>query len=168
VSLDLSDLSAGARDAASDAKLHCVAQPAARVDGTAFRVLNMSYTIHWSRFGVNKKFSGHVTTKELLKSLTEVQSHPDYESYKFAITDFLEVESIDFVEREMLMYGAHAVGGGYLNAQLVIGIVVTNTDIIDVLKSRYEKIVKYPVGYFSSLDDCNAWILEKTGVTVRF
>jgi hypothetical protein len=99
---------------------------------------------------------------ELLQSLSKVQCHPNYGSFEFTITDFLEAESIEFNESDMMLYGAHAIGGEFVNRKLVVGIVVTDPEVIALLKLRYEPLVHYSVGYFPTLKECKSWIEEKS------
>jgi hypothetical protein len=124
--------------------------------------------MQWHQYGVYKKFSGNVTMPELLKSLTDVQRHSDYNSFRFTITDFLDAKSIDFNESDIKMYGAHVIAGQFTNHRLAIGIVVTNSDVINILKTRYERLVDYEVRYFPTLEECESWILHKTQTTVQF
>jgi hypothetical protein len=105
---------------------------------------------------------------ELLGSLSRVQSHENYDTFRFTITDFLDAKNIEFSEPEMLMYGAQVIGGGCINRKLVVGVVATDPDVINLLKSRYEPLVHYLVGYFPTLKECESWILEKTGTVVQF
>lgn len=128
----------------------------------------MTYELKWHPYGAYKKFSGVVSMQELLRSLSEVQSHPNYDTFRFTITDFVGAQKIEFNESEMLQYGAQVIGGGYVNNKLAVGIVVTDPEVIELLKSRYEPLVRYQVAYFSSLSDCERWVSEKTASTVSF
>jgi hypothetical protein len=105
---------------------------------------------------------------ELLRSLADVQCHPNYAQFQFTITDFLDVEKIYFKESDVMMYGAHVIGGEYTNPGLAIGIVVTDPAIIHLLKSRYQRLVHYQVAYFATLEECGKWILEQTGTALEF
>ncbi len=128
----------------------------------------MPYTVQWPKRGAYKKFSGNVTMAELLNSLSEVQCNPDYGNFEFSITDFLEVENVALNEADVTTYVARAIGGEFTNDKLAIGIVVTDPDIISLLKTRYQPLVAYPVGYFSTLEECGKWILKRTGRIVEF
>jgi hypothetical protein len=132
------------------------------LDGSA-----VTYSVQWPTFGAYKKFSGIVTMPELLGSLALVHSHPDFDNFKFTITDFLDVESIDFKESDMSLYGAQVIAGQVSNRELAIGIVVTDPAIIHLLKTRYERLVRYPVGYFATLEECSKWVSDKAGVSVE-
>ena len=105
---------------------------------------------------------------ELFQSLCQVQSHIDYDTFRFTITDFLEAEKMAFNESELTLYGAQAIGGGFVNARLTVGIVTRDPDLLDLLKTRYEPLVSYCVGYFPTLKECQKWIEEKTATTVQF
>lgn len=122
----------------------------------------MAYEIEWLDGGVCKVFTGAVTMAELLGSLSDVQRNPLYGSLKYTITDFRRVEKIYFSEREMMQYGAHVVAGSVRNKDLVIGIVTTDPALIGILKERYEHLVRYPVAYFATVEECSKWILKMT------
>jgi hypothetical protein len=127
----------------------------------------MAYFVQWPKQGAYKKFSGNVPMSELLDSLSIVQCNPNYDTFKFTITDFLDVEKIDFNEADVTLYGARVIGGEMTNSRLVVGIVVTNPEIIHMLKTRYERLVGYSIGYFANLEDCTKWIKVKTGTDVE-
>jgi hypothetical protein len=128
----------------------------------------MPYIVKRTERGAYRKFSGIVSMDELLGSLSKVQCDPNYARFMFSVVDFLDVEKIDFDNTKMQHYGAQVIGGQYTNPSLVIGIVVTDPDTIAVLKTRYEPLVQYPVGYFSTLQECQQWIEEKTGTSIKF
>jgi hypothetical protein len=128
----------------------------------------MPYTVTWPQRGAYKKFSGKVSMDELLESLSIVQCHPDFDTLRFSITDFLDVEGFEFKERDILLYGANVIGGQMNNPRLVIGIVATHPDILALLKTRYEPIVRYPVGYYPTREACAQWVEEMTGIAVIF
>lgn len=128
----------------------------------------MSCTIQWHRDGAYKKFDGNITMAELLRSLSQVQNHRDFDTFKFTITDFLDASNIEFSESEMMLYGANVIGGEFNNKRLAVGIVVTDPEVIHLLKTRYQPLVNYSVGYFPTLKECESWILETTGLSVQF
>lgn len=124
----------------------------------------MSYTIEWHEYGAIKKHEGFVSMRELLESLAKVQRRADFKSFRFSITDFSQVQRIEFNETEMLTYGAHVIGGQFANRQLHIGIVTTDPAVIEVLKRRYQPMVKYPVRYFDTLEECKHWVAQEANV----
>ena len=128
----------------------------------------MPYTVQWPKRGAYKKFSGNVTMSELLNSLSDVQCNPNYDTFEFSITDFLEVDNIALNEADVTTYVARAIGGEFTNDKLAVGIVVTDPKMISLLKTRYQPLVAYQVGYFSTLEACSEWVLEKTGTKVEF
>jgi hypothetical protein len=128
----------------------------------------MPYTITWPDRGTYKKFSGHVTMAELLKSLSQVQCHPEFNRFKFSVTDFLEMEKFEFKEGDDKLYAAYVMGGEYTNSKLAVGIVATDSTILGLLKTRYEPLTKYPVSYFSTLEECEKWVQKLTGTAVQF
>ena len=127
----------------------------------------MPYTVQTTKHGPYRKFSGHVTMNELLASLTEVQSDPDFDSFKFSIVDFLDVKTYDLTDFDLLKYRAQVRGGEYLNSEMISGIVVTDPKLIELLKTRYEAFTKYRVGYFPTLEACKKWVEEVTGKAVQ-
>lgn len=126
----------------------------------------MAYSVQFSNYGAYRKFSGHVTMAELLRSLVEVQSHTDFDSFKYSIVDFLDVNSFELDEFDSLVYLAQGKGGEYLNPRLASGLVVTDPAIIELLKTRYLTFTRYKVELFSTLEACTSWIEKTTGKTV--
>jgi len=128
----------------------------------------VSYSIQWHPHGAYKKFDGAIKMAELLESLTRVQCHPDYDKFQFTITDFLDAKYLGFSESELMLYGAHVLGGEYVNKKLLVGIVATDPEILHLLRNSYEPLVRYLVGYFSTVNACESWVSEKTGIAVEF
>ncbi len=104
---------------------------------------------------------------ELLTSLSEVQSAPGFDTFKFSIVDFLEVKTYDLTDFDLLKYRAQVRGGEYLNSEMVSGIVVTDPAVLEILKTRYEAFTNYRVGYFPTLESCKQWVEEITGKAVQ-
>jgi hypothetical protein len=126
----------------------------------------MAYTVQITKYGAYRKFSGHITVGELLRSLIEVQSHPEFDSFKYSIVDFLNVETFELVEFDALVYRAQGRGGEFLNSQIVSGLVVTDPTIIELLKTRYIAFTIYKVEFFSALDACKNWVEKTLGKAV--
>jgi hypothetical protein len=59
-------------------------------------------------------------------------------------------------------------GGEYTNSKLAIGIIATDPVILRLLETRCEPHTKYPVSYFSTLEECNEWVKQLTGTAVQF
>jgi len=128
----------------------------------------MSYVIQWSKQGAYKKFSGEMTLDELLSSLSEVQCHPDFDVFKYSITDFLDVTNYESFDAYDKLYVAWVKGGEYVNPSLQVGIVVDDSLIIELLKARYEPYTKYAVRYFLTRDECRTWVEKSIGSAAPF
>jgi hypothetical protein len=49
----------------------------------------LAYAIAWEAAGVRKRFSGHVTDEEPMRSVVEVESDPRFDDLRYVVNDFL-------------------------------------------------------------------------------
>lgn len=119
----------------------------------------MAYEILWETGGVNKHFHGHVTDDELIQSLVQVESDPRFDSIRYVINDFLQVEDFTVSEDGVLMASAIDRGAAQSNPHIRIAVVATDTQVHALAKLYAASPVNaYPTEVF--LNDCEArrWI----------
>jgi hypothetical protein len=126
----------------------------------------MSYQIKWLTRGAYKSFSGHITAGEFFSGIAAIQNHPDYNSFKFSINNFLEVADYEITREDVVNYVALGLGAKVSNPNLVVAIVATDAGILRLIREEYEPMAKYVIGYFVTDEDAVQWIKQVTQLTV--
>ena len=126
--------------------------------------LKMAYEIKWLDRGAHRRFWGHVTAAEFLQAITDVQKHPDYDDFKFTVSNFLDVGSYDISRTDVMTFVAHGLGARCFNSDIVVAIVATAEPTLNLVKSLYEPLSKYQIGYWPNDGEANEWVFQKTGI----
>lgn len=124
----------------------------------------MPYEIQFNKYGVEKRFFGHVSADEFKRSIAETQNHPDYDRFRFTLNNFTDVSSFDISESDVISYVAYALGAQMINPRIVVAIVVQSEPILRLIKSYYEPLAKYEMGYFSDSDSAKKWLKVRVGI----
>ncbi|HPW28976.1 MAG TPA: hypothetical protein PLL01_06260 [Rhodoferax sp.] len=126
----------------------------------------MPYAITWHKRGAYKKFSGHVTAGEFLESISVVNCHPDYDTFKFTVNDFLNVESYDVTADDVTLFAAHGLGAKVSNQNVVMAIITTDAGIRRIVQALYAPLTEYEIQYCQNLAEAEDWLTMRTGESV--
>jgi len=126
----------------------------------------MPYAITWHKRGAYKKFSGHITAAEFLESISVVNCHPDYDTFKFTANDFLAVSSYEVTADDVTLFAAHGLGAKVSNQHVVMAIITKDADITRIVQALYAPLTEYDIGYCENLAEAREWLTLKTGATV--
>ena len=128
----------------------------------------MAFEIAWEPRGVCKRYFGYVTDEELLQSLIKVESDHRFDTLRFVINDFLEVESFAVTEDNVLLIAAIDKAASLTNPNIGIAIVATDMQIQALAKLYATSSLNvYPTEIFPSVAEARAWIstnLDKQGL----
>ena len=127
----------------------------------------MTYSINWHKRGAYKKFAGHITATEFMESISAVNCHPDYDSFKFTVNDFLDVVSYDVTADDVTLFAAHGLGAKVSNQNVVMAIITKDAGIQCIVQMLYAPLTEYEIGYFQNLADAVVWLSAKTGIDVE-
>ncbi len=119
----------------------------------------MAYEIAWEPRGVCKTFSGFVTSREFMQSITEFQGDARFDDCRYSLNDLSRVEGHDICEADVKRFAAFAIGAHHSNPNVRIA-VVTVDDTIRSLLDFYSAPghSPYPLRIFPTLAEARAWL----------
>lgn len=111
----------------------------------------MPYEIVREPRGVHKRFWGMVTPGEFLDSVKSFHNDPHFDSVRYTINDFSDVEGFVMEETHIEQTAAINVGAAYTNPNIRV-IVVTRDPRIIGLTKKYDQLTgAEPVAIFPDL-----------------
>lgn len=120
----------------------------------------MSYEITWEARGVYWKYFGNVSSVEVLKSNEDIYGDERFDTLRYQIADFSNVEAFDADERAIRKVAAMDRIAARSNSQILVALVTDTEHVVQVLKLYEVETANSPwsVGIFRSLEDARRWI----------
>lgn len=123
----------------------------------------MPYTIHLEPKGVYTKYTGLVTSQEFFLAVSQVNAHPDFESFRYVIDDFLGCAEFKLAASDLEDAVAAAIGANMINPRLVAALLATKAEIVSALVSISESLESnMRVRIFGNLEDARHWTSAPT------
>ncbi len=128
----------------------------------------MPYNIYWKNKGVRWKFSGAVTSKETLQSNMDIYGDPRFDSLRYQIADFREVERITFNEMDMKKIAYLDQAAAKSNPRIKVAIVSP----VETIRAMMEVYAKYSMAnpwqtkLFDSIDEAEAWLHHQLHIEI--
>ena len=121
----------------------------------------MGYEITWETRGACKRFFGHVTGAELMRSVEEIESDPRFDSVRYVVNDFLAVESFSVSEENVLTISAIDGAASITNPNIKVAIVATD-DRVRAMAELYANspLNTYPTRIFTNMDAARDWVVQ--------
>lgn len=116
----------------------------------------MPYIVEWMPKGYYKRLNGVVTAQEFMRSITDVQEDPRFDTMRYGINDCLGVEDVVISPTDVEMFAALGIGAAYTNPNVKIAMVVTHPKVMALVQA-YAKMSTYPVKFFDTLDAAALW-----------
>ncbi len=122
----------------------------------------MSYEIIWEPHGVVKRFFGHVTSRELVQSVVEIEQDARFDVLRFCINDFLGITGISSSSRDVEEISVIDKGASLSNPRIKIAVVATSPEVI-ALTNEYanSSMNSYTTKLFSSLGEAESWLASE-------
>ena len=117
----------------------------------------MPFEVTWTGRGYYKRVYGAVSATDFLQSITTVQNHPDFDSLRYGVNDFLDVTAIDIKPSDIDLYAATSIGASLSNPRIRIAIVATDQRIIAMVKA-YAQLAPFPTEFFETPDAARQWV----------
>lgn len=117
----------------------------------------MPFEINWSGRGYHKRVYGAISGEDFLQSINKVLNHPDFDSLRFGINDFLGVTALDIKPSDIDVYAATSIGASLSNPRMQIAVVATDPRVIAIVKA-YTQMAPYPTEFFETLDAAQLWL----------
>ncbi len=119
----------------------------------------MPFELTWEPGGVYRLYFGRVTIDERRHAFNLICGDQRFDDLRYAITDYLSVESYEISTEATREIAALHVGPMRTNARIVIAAVAVQPDIIaaieDFISLRY---TNRPYRIFPRLDEARAWV----------
>jgi hypothetical protein len=121
----------------------------------------MPYRLTWEPFGVYREYFGDVTIIERRASFDAICGDRRFDDLRYAITDYLAVQSYEVTSAATAEIAALHIGPLYTNPAIVMAAVTDRSDIIAAIEDfkRYS-FTAAPYRVFRTLDEARRWILE--------
>lgn len=119
----------------------------------------MAHTLDWEQNGVYWKYSGNVSGQEIIDASTEIYGDPRFDSLKYKLVDFSDVESIEISEEEIKLITFQHAASSKSNARIKNAIVMAKYDERGKLFAHYlVKSSSWEVSVFNNLTEANNWV----------
>jgi hypothetical protein len=116
----------------------------------------MAYLLSRELKGSHRKFSGHVTVDEFIRSIAEVHNDPEFDRMRYSISDFLDVQSFTVDARAVTMAVAYGLGAAFTNSRMKLAVVAADPKVLELVEI-YGKSVPYSLRVFSNIRDARNW-----------
>lgn len=119
----------------------------------------MPFEIVWEPHGAYRKFYGFVTAPEFKRSIERLHNDLHFDTLKYVINDFLEVQGHEIAEADITMFAALWVGASFSNPNVRIATVSTDEKIMALMQDYASFHLKPShLGNFSGVADARKWI----------
>ena len=120
----------------------------------------MAHTNTWESSGLYRKFTGAITSVEILESNLELHGHPEFEKIKYIINDFSEVTGHTVVEGHTRAYATSDDMVSITKGRMKIAIVVDKDPLIAFAHAYQEQMQGkiFECEVFQSLAEAREWV----------
>lgn len=118
----------------------------------------MAYRLEWEPRGAYKSFHGFVTSDEFSASIAAFQGDARFDTARYSINDFSDVDGHGVTESDVRRFAAFAVGAFNTNRRIRIAIVTTDPGIRALVEFYASPgLAPFPLAIFATLPDARAW-----------
>lgn len=119
----------------------------------------MPYRITWEEHGIHVRYTGIVTTEEVLAYATEVQGDARFDDIRYSLNDFSACEGVVSSQPALELLAAGDNGAAASNPRVKIAVVTDRQDVIDTVRAYLEiGLSRYPLRIFPTLTEARAWV----------
>jgi len=120
----------------------------------------MNYQLTWEPEGIYKKVSGFVSAKELLHSVTDVQSDRRFDDMRYVITDLTDMTGHDFSEELFADLAAIHCGAQASNPNCRMVFVTPDETLAKIIGDtlRSPHLISYVVEVKSTIGEARDWL----------
>jgi hypothetical protein len=125
----------------------------------------MPYTIDWEPEGVVKRFTGLVTSAELVASVHEIATNVKFRQLKYEISDYLGSSGTDFSQNALNEVRAMRISSFQTNPRIRVAIVTHNPEIQErIFSTIAAKLTLHQTRVFTAVEEANIWLGRATNV----
>lgn len=121
----------------------------------------MALELIWENEGVVRKFSGHLSTLDIQRSVEEVHADARFAALKYSINDFLSVTTVDVSKAALAHAAFKTIGASRSNESILVALVATASEVIS-LAGFYSSpsYMPYPAKLFDTVEGARQWIAQ--------
>lgn len=128
----------------------------------------MPYSITWESKGVCAKFNGRCTINDLKEVFIKIGSDYRYDSLRFVILDYLDVEHQNLTEAEAEEAAAIDIGMTFTNPRVVFASISSDERILELWRHFVSvNVLPHRHGILPGVSEARAWIAEKMQTPAR-
>jgi hypothetical protein len=125
----------------------------------------MPYTIDWEPEGVVKRFTGMVTSAELVASVHEIATNVRFRQLKYEISDYLGSSGTDFSQNALNEVRAMRISSFQTNPRIRVAIVTHNPEIQErIFSTIAAKLTLHQTRVFTAVEEADTWLGRATNV----
>jgi hypothetical protein len=125
----------------------------------------MPYTIDWEPEGVVKRFTGMVTSAELVASVHEIATNVRFRQLKYEISDYLGSSGTDFSQNALNEVRAMRISSFQTNPRIRVAIVTHNPEIQErIFSTIAAKLTLHQTRVFTAVEEADIWLGRATNV----
>ena len=120
----------------------------------------MPYEIEWTKKGVRWKFFGIVTSEEALQSNLAIYGDSRFDTIRYQIADFSEVEELRLDEKDMKKIAFLDKAAARSNARISVAIIAPSVRAKQILAdyAKYSYDTPWNTKLFETAEDAGNWI----------
>jgi hypothetical protein len=127
----------------------------------------MPYSLIWEPHGVYKKFTGLVTSAELVRSVNEVANHINFTDAHYEVSDYLGADATDFSQDALNEVRAVRIGSFSRNPKVRVAIVTLDPGIQQrIFSTIAARLTLHQTRIFPCMAEANAWLERETSELV--
>lgn len=126
----------------------------------------MPYNARFEPNGVLVRWSGHMTSQELLDYMKELQNHERFGQIRYELHDFRPCQSVRFDKADTDFVAALDYAGSNANHGTImhIAVVAQNPAVEEAVRAYTEPALSpYPIRLFPDLEAAREWLQSCTG-----
>ena len=122
----------------------------------------MACIMEWEPQGVYWKYSGDVSGREIIKSSTAIYGDSRFDTLKYKLVDFLEVDTIDINKDEITLIAHQHRMAERSNPYIKNAIVLRSNNKLAKEFAAFFIDSTWQVKLFNDLDEANTWLCRST------
>ncbi|HEX5784953.1 MAG TPA: hypothetical protein VFY35_09525 [Burkholderiaceae bacterium] len=117
----------------------------------------MGLETQWQRHFLYKRFVGHVTAQELIRSVELTHNDPRYDDLSYSVNDFSDAELGQLSDEQLMLVAAATIGAGYSNRKLRIVLILSDPRALR-LAGQFAALSPFETHVFPDRAQANAWL----------
>ncbi|MDH5388462.1 MAG: hypothetical protein OEY06_08435 [Gammaproteobacteria bacterium] len=120
----------------------------------------MPHTLIWETDGLYRKFTGEISTVEILNSNFKLHEHPEFKNIKYIINDFTEVTVHSVEDSHTSVFANTDEIIANTKGKLKIAIFIIQPNFISLVEKYCEEMKhnRFDCRMFKNIEDAREWV----------